>query len=130
MKEPVWLDVSAVCDFHLQLLAKFGGIEGIREPSLLDSALNGPKHLYSYGEPDIFDLAASYAHGIVRNHAFLDGNKRTGFVAAYVFLERNGWKILASEAEAAVMTIGLAAGEVQPEGYAEWLRDHTMPLQH
>ena len=100
----------------------------MRDEGLLDSALARPLNLYSYGEPDLFALAGAYAAGIVQNHPFVDGNKRTGLVAAALFLDRNGMEFLAPEAEAVVMTLGLAAGEIEEAGYAAWLRDRSRPL--
>ena len=124
MKEPIWLDLSTLCIIHQELLSRFGGLDGIRDLGLLESALSRPVQLFHYEDPDLFKLAMTYTSGIVRNHPFLDGNKRAGFIAAYTFLGLNGLKLTASEAEAAVMTIGLAAGELQPEGYAMWLREN------
>jgi death-on-curing protein len=98
-------------------------MEGIRDEGLLESALSKPLHRFHYEDAGLFELAASYAAGIVKNHPFLDGNKRTGFFTAAFFLEKNGFKLNASEAEAAVMTVGLASGECIPEAYAEWLKD-------
>jgi len=124
MKEPIWLERVVLETVHLELLSIYGGLEGIRDEGLLDTALGRPEQLFAYGEPDLFDLATSYAYGIVRNHPFLDGNKRAGFMAAYTFLIQNGWRIFAKEEEVVLMTIGLAAGELQPEGYAMWLREN------
>jgi len=90
---------------------------------LLESALNRPLQLYHDGKPDICDLSASYAHGIVKNHPFLDGNKRAGFMAAYTFLGVNGFQLAASEADAVLQTLALAAGEIEADAYAAWLRD-------
>lgn len=109
---------------HQQLLARFGGLDGIRDEGLLDSALNRPLQLFSYSDAGLFDLAAAYAEGIVKNHPFLDGNKRSGFLSAALFLELNGYVFTATEAEAVVMTVGLAAGELRAEGYAMWLKDN------
>jgi len=114
-----------LCEIQTALLALFGGLEGIRDPGLLESALNRPLHLFSYGDPDLFDLAAAYAAGLVKNHPFLDGNKRVGFMAAYTFLGINGFELQAPEEEAVVMTVGLAAGEIGAEVYAEWLRRNS-----
>jgi death-on-curing protein len=122
MKTPVWVERETVLTLHEQLVAEFGGDGGIRDEGLLDSALKKPEQLLNYGKPAIFDLAASYAFGIVKNHPFIDGNKRAGFVVAVVFLELNGHHFQASEADAAVKTLALAAGEMSEKEFAAWLR--------
>ncbi len=127
MSEPSWLDMSDVVSFHQALLARFGGLPGIRDEGLLDSALNRPRHLYTYGQPSLFELAAEYAVGIVKNHPFLDGNKRTGFIAAALFLEANGLFFAAPEEEAVLQTLALAAGEIGRDDYASWLRASCLP---
>jgi len=110
---------------HEQSLAEFGGPAGVRDEGLLDSALGKPQNLFAYGKPTLFQLAASYAFGIVRNHPFVDGNKRAGFVAAVLFLELNGYKFQAMEVDAALRTFALAAGEMTEAAYAEWLRTNA-----
>ena len=127
MNEPVWITREDCLAYHESLLERFGGLSGIREESLLDSALNRPKHLFAYGKPSIFQMAASYAHGIVKNHPFLDGNKRTGFMSAYIFLGVNGWSLEAPEEEAVLETLALAAGETSEEAYAAWLERTSVP---
>jgi len=121
--EPKWLLESVVYAMHERLLAEHGGASGVRDAKLLDSALARPKQILSYGEPDIFDLAAAYASGIVRNHPFVDGNKRTGFMCAFVFLARNGQRLTAPEIVAAQAVIDLAAGDLSEKDFAGWLRD-------
>ena len=106
---------------HEKLIERFGGLQGIRDEGLLDSALNKPLHVFNYGKPTVFELAASYALGIVKNHPFLDGNKRTGFVAAALFIEANGFSFQATEEEAVLETLALAAGERAEADYAAWL---------
>lgn len=118
----VWLSEEVVLAVHDRLLAVHGGSAGIRDRGLLESALARPRNVAAYAEPDVFDLAAAYADGIVKNHPFVDGNKRAGFMAAYVFLGRNGWRLQASETEATRTTLGLAAGELSEEQLAAWLR--------
>ncbi|MEI6494157.1 MAG: type II toxin-antitoxin system death-on-curing family toxin, partial [Verrucomicrobiota bacterium] len=93
MSEPFWLTREVVLAIQGELLARFGGLEGIRDEGLLDSALNRPLHLFHYGDPPLFELAAAYAEGIVKNRPFLDGNKRAGFMAAYTFLGVNGQQL-------------------------------------
>lgn len=122
MKEPRWVSAEVVLAVQEELLARFGGIEGLRDEGLLDSAINRSQHLFHYGKPSLFDLAAEYAFGIVKNHPFLDGNKRAGFMAAYVFLGANGQDLTAPEDEAVLHTLALAAGEISAEEYAMWLK--------
>ena len=125
MTEPSWLTRQAIEIVHDEQLAEHGGAAGLRDGGLLDTALARPKNLFAYGESDLCGLAAAYASGLVRNHPFVDGNKRTAFLAAYTFLAVNGLELDAPEAEAVVMTLDLAAGEMPEEGFAAWLRDRT-----
>jgi len=127
MNEPVWITREDCLAYHESLLERFGGLTGIRDESLLDSALNRPKHLFAYGKPSIFQMAASYAHGIVKNHPFLDGNKRAGFIAAALFIETNGYRFQAPEEEAVLETLSLAASETSEEAYATWLERTSVP---
>ena len=120
--EPCWLTREAVFAIHAQLLARFGGSAGIREDNMLESALAKPRQLHAYGQPNVYEMAAAYAFGIVKNHPFVDGNKRAGFVAAYTFLGINGFDFTAPEAEAVIFTRGLAAGEITIEQYTLWLQ--------
>jgi death-on-curing protein len=121
VKEPIWIDEADVHAFHLAMLSMFGGIRGIRDEGLLQSALSRPQNLFVYGEPSLYELAAEYAVGIVKNHPFLDGNKRAGFMAAAVFLETNGKRFSASEESVVLHTFALAAGEISGAEYAVWL---------
>ena len=125
MKEPVWVFREVVFMLHEQSLAQFGGAAGIRDEGLLDSALRRPPHRFAYGKPTLFDLAASYAFGLVKNHPFIDGNKRTGFVVAVVFLELNGYKFQANEVDATLQTLALAAGDMSETAFAEWLKANS-----
>jgi len=122
VKEPEWVLHEVVSMLHEQSLAQFGGSSGLRDEGLLESALGRPQHLFAYGKPTLFDLAASYAFGLVKNHPYIDGNKRTGFVVAVTFLELNGRRFGASEVDAALRTLALAAGEMTEAAYAEWLK--------
>ena len=122
MKEPKWVLREVVCAAHEQSLAQFGGAAGLRDEGLLDSALGRPPNLFAYGKPSLFDLAASYAFGIVKNHPFVDGNKRTGFIVAVVFLELNGYQFRASEVDATLQTLALAAGDMSEAAFSEWLK--------
>ena len=125
MKQPVWVLEETVLTLHEQLLAAFGGSSGIRERGLLESALARPVNLLAYGEPSLFDLAASYGFGLVKNHPFVDGNKRTGFTVAVAFLELNGHRFEATEADATVQTLALAAGALDEGQYAAWLQANS-----
>jgi death-on-curing protein len=122
VSEPVWIDSADCHAFHAAILAQFGGLEGVRDEGLLDSALGRPRQMFAYGSPTLFDLAAAYAFGIVKNHPFLDGNKRAGFMAAALFLEANGEVFSAPEEEVVALTVALAAGTTDEAGYAAWLR--------
>lgn len=126
MTEPFWVEREDCLAMHEKLLERFGGLKGIRDEGLLESALNKPRHLFSYGQPTVFEMAASYAVGIVKNHPFLDGNKRTGFVAAALFIEANGYLFQASEEEAVLETLALAAGETAEADYAAWLAKNSV----
>ena len=123
--DPVWLSEAVVLALHERLLAEHGGAQGIRDSSLLDSALARPVQLSAYGEPDICDLATAYASGIIRNHPFVDGNKRTAFMAAYVFLARNGLRLVATEVDAAQVVSLLAASEINEAAFSAWLRKNS-----
>lgn len=125
MKEPVWLLKSAVITVHDMMIARFGGAGGIRDEGLVDSALARPNHIFHYDHvADLAQLAAAYATGIIRNHPFVDGNKRTGFMAAYMFLDLNGTPLRADEVTATAMTLALAASEIDEKDYAIWLADN------
>jgi len=123
--EPRWLSKLFVLALHERLVAEFGGLAGLRDEGLLESALGKPQNLFAYGSPNAFDLAASYAFGIVRNHPFLDGNKRTGLAAAAVFLETNGFRVTAREVDATAATLGLAEGALSEKAFADWLTHHA-----
>ncbi len=123
-KEPLWIDKRDALAIHEKSIDQFGGTTGLRDAGLLESALARPQQLWAYGKgPTLFDLAAAYAYGIAKNHPFIDGNKRTAFGVMGVFLAINGYNLKASEAEATVMMIGIAAGDIEEEGMARWLKD-------
>ena len=124
MNEPVWLLDAAVLIAHEISLANFGGAEGIRDTHLLASALARPKNLFAYEKPDLCELAAAYTLGIVKNHPFVDGNKRTGFLAGAAFLELNGITLIASEPEATRVMLGVASGVVNEVQLADWYRNN------
>ena len=125
MTEPRWLEHRIIVAVHDAQLARHGGAGGVCDDGLLESAIARPRNLHAYGEGELCVLAAAYAFGIVRNHPFVDGNKRTAFVTAALFLQENALRLIAPEAEAVVMTLGLASGEMPEEGFAAWLRDRT-----
>ena len=125
MKEPEWVLRETVLGLQEQSLSAFGGLAGIRDPGMLDSALSRPANLFAYGKPTVFDLAASYAYGLAKNHPFIDGNKRAAFVVAVTFIELNGRRFSATEADAAVRTLALAAGEMSEAAYAAWLEANS-----
>jgi death-on-curing protein len=121
----LWLSKAAVLVFHEMQIAEHGGGTGIRDEGLLESALSRPENLSMYGTPDVFDLAAAYAFGIAKNHPFVDGNKRTAFVAAAVFLELNGYIFQASEVDVVLKVMALASGEMDEKSFSAWLRKNT-----
>jgi death-on-curing protein len=125
MNEPIWLELQAVQVLHDEQLAEHGGSPGVRDAGLLESALARPRNAWSYGEQDLVALAALYAAGIMRNHPFVDGNKRAGFLAAYAFLDVNGLEIVADEVEVVVQCLALAASEIDNAAFAAWLRENV-----
>ena len=130
MSEPVWLEREALLQLHQIGLEQFGGAPGVRDTGLLEAALMRARQVHAYEpETDIFALAAAYTGGFVRNHPFVDGNKRAGFAAALVFLAANGWDLEASSDEATAQVVGLAARDVTEEAFAGWLRSRCVPLR-
>lgn len=125
MREPVWVLREVVLLAQQQSLAQFGGLDGVRDAGLLDSALGRPGNLYAYGQPSLFELAASYAFGLIKNHPFIDGNLRTGLVVGLTFLGVNGWRLEATEVDATLRTLALAAGEMSEAAYADWLKANS-----
>ena len=116
-----WLRHDVAVAMHGELIAEHGGRPGIRDAGLLSSALARAHHRTAYGESTVFDLAAAYAFGIVSNHPFVDGNKRTGLLAACVFLDLNGWELTASETEAVTAVLALAVKEIDEAGFSSWI---------
>ena len=129
--EPVWLHDRIIEAIHMRQLAEHGGAEGVRDHALLATALAKPLQLHSYGDPppDLPTLAAAYAHGIARLHPFVDGNKRTSFVAALLFLRVNGQGIYASQEERYTTWLALAAGELDEAKLAQWLRERLTHME-
>jgi len=120
-----WVDRRVVLALHAEQLRAWGGGQGLRDEGLLDSALARPRNLAAHGEPDLADLAASYAYGMAKNHPFVDGNKRTALVVCETFLIDNGLSLDASDPELAVLFEELAAGGVSEDELAQWLREHV-----
>ena len=123
-----WVSADVVRVIHEQQIVRFGGGSGLRDEGLLLSALARPENLVAYGDPDVAALAAAYAFGIARNHPFVDGNKRTALVTAAVFLMENGHELVASEADAALTFLALAAGEVTEQALADWIRGNSVAV--
>ena len=117
-----WVALSAVLAIHEEQLAEHGGLDGIRDRGLLESALHRPRDLQNYGQPDLADLAAACAFGIARNHPFLDGNKRTSAVVTRLFLRLNGHDLDATQAERLAVWLALGAGEMTEQALADWMR--------
>jgi death-on-curing protein len=125
MKAPVWVRRDIVLAVQEMLLAEHGGAAGIRDEGMLDSALGRPENLFAYGKPTVFELAASYAFGLAKNHPFIDGNKRIGFATGILFLELNGYRFNAAEVDAVLKTLALAANEMTESAYATWIQVHS-----
>ncbi len=127
MKEPTWILRDVVVAIQHTLLAEHGGLSGIRDEALLDSALARPQNLFAYSDPiSIFDLAASYSYGLVLNHPFIDGNKRVALTVAGIFLEVNGYSLNAVEAEAVITFEHLASGRIIEKQLASWFQDYSI----
>jgi death on curing protein len=122
----LWLSPTLILAIHDEQLAEHGGSMGLRDAGLLDTVLAQPLNRPGYGEPDIAELAAVHALGIAQNHPFIDGNKRTAFVAMEVFLRLNGYQFTVGDAEAVVMTLAMAAGELPDNEFTAWVRMHTI----
>ena len=128
MTEPEWLELGIVIDFHAEQLALFGGLDGIRDLGLLESALARPQNKFAYGETNLAALAASYGFGIARNHPFIDGNKRTALASMIVFLNLNELALAAPQEAATAIVLALAAGEIGEDVLARWIADNIRPL--
>ena len=122
----VWIDASVIPAVHEEQLSEHGGALGLRDAGLLESALARPMQLAAYGEPDAAALAAAYGFGLARNHAFVDGNKRTAFVAVELFLSLNGHELSADDADCVLTMLRLAAGELAESEFAAWIRTHCI----
>lgn len=124
-----WLSREAVDIMHLEQLQEHGGLAGIKDENALEAALARPINKAAYGQPDVFELAAAYLYGIVKNHPYSDGNKRTGFLAAFTFLFINGYLIEADQASVIEFVLSVAAGEIDEEGATRFLRDFSVPIE-
>lgn len=122
-----WVHPQALALLHDESLAEHGGAPGVRDAGLLESALARPPNLAHYGTPDVFDLAASYGVGLAKNHPFVDGNKRAAFLAIGLFLVMNGYRLVATQADATLTMFSVASGIMDEPALAEWLRQHTQP---
>ncbi|MCW1410175.1 type II toxin-antitoxin system death-on-curing family toxin [Rhizobium sp. 1AS11] len=123
-----WLSRQAIENMHDEQIAEHGGLAGLRDANALETSLARPLNKAAYGETDIFVLAAAYLYAIVRNHPFVDGNKRTGYLAAFTFLYINRYVINADNAQVIAFVLEVAAGEIDEEGATRFLRDFSIPL--
>ena len=126
MKKWIWIDPRAIIAIHDEQLAEHGGSSGIRDAGLLESALARPVNLAAYEEPDVAALAASYAVGLAKNHPFVDGNKRTAFVAMELFLALNKFELVANDVECVTTMLAVAAGDVDETMLAMWIRQNLI----
>jgi death-on-curing protein len=123
----IWLDRRVMMAVHEEQLAEHGGASGIRDEGMFDSVLNRTPNSPAYGDPDVAALAAAYGFGLARNHPFVNGNKRTAFVAVELFLWLNGQELVADDASCVLTMLALAAGDLSEDAFADWLRAHTQP---
>ena len=128
MSEWTWLLREAVDIFHDEQLAEHGGLPGIKDENALEAALARPVNKAAYENPDVFELAAAYLFGIAKNHPFSDGNKRTAFVASYVFLRIHGWLVEATQGEIIEFVLAVASGEIDEVGAAMFFRDYCQRI--
>lgn len=125
MNGPIWLQRVWVDAIHFQQLQRFGGLHGVRDGNVIESALARPRNLWAYdGVTDLATLAAAYGYGLTRGHGYIDGNKRVGFVAMAIFLDINGWSLQAPEPEVVQAMLAVASGELAEADLAAWVREH------
>lgn len=124
--EWVWIPLPVILAVHDEQLAEHGGLRGIRDEGLLESAMARPAHMAAYAEPDFSELAAAYGYGIARNHPFADGNKRSAFVASQLFLRLNGFNMTTSDADKILTMLALAAGDIDEPTFADWIRRNSL----
>ncbi|MDC7677061.1 type II toxin-antitoxin system death-on-curing family toxin [Asticcacaulis machinosus] len=127
MSEYRWLREDTLLAIHDEQLAEHGGLAGIRDLKLLQSAVARPQQIRHYGQPDIAELAAAYGYGISRNHPFMDGNKRTAFVSIELFLLLNGFELTADDAACVLTMLSVASGDITEVTFADWIRTHLSP---
>jgi death-on-curing protein len=127
MSDWVWVDASVALAIHDEQLAEHGGAAGVRDQGAFEPAMARPVNLAAYGDPDAAALAAAYAFGLARNHAFVDGNKRTAYVVAEIFLDLNGIRLTSSDADSILTFVALAAGDIDEDALATWFRANTAP---
>ncbi len=125
----VWIEATIIVAVHDMQIAEHGGGEGLRDAGLLESALARPQNLAAYGAPDAAQLAAAYGYGIARNHPFVDGNKRSAFIAAKLFLRLNGWDFVAEGTEHVGIMLRLAEGSLSEDDFATWIRARLQPYK-
>lgn len=128
MKNWIWIDPEILLAAHDEQLVEHGGASGIRDPGLFESALARPQNLAAYGQSDAAALSASYAYGLAKNHAFVDGNKRISLIALEYFLELNGFELDADDAQCVLVILSVASGAMDEDGLAEWIRRHMRRL--
>lgn len=127
MSQWKWVNRQVLLLLHDESLAEHGGAPGLRDEGLFDSALARPVNLALYEQPDVASLAASYGVGLAKNHAFVDGNKRAAFLAVGMFLAVNGFRLRATQADATLTVMDVAAGVMDEAGFAQWIREHIQP---
>jgi death on curing protein len=127
MSEPHWFSRKKALTLHDLIPTNHNNPNNMRNNNMLESALAKPRQLFAYGTPSLAEMAAAYSAGVVKNHPFLDGNKRTGFMLGAAFLECNGLTFFASEVDATLRTLALAAGEINEADYAAWLSENSRP---
>ncbi len=121
----VWLDNAVMLAVHDEQLAEHGGIAGVRDQGMFESAMQRAPNLAAYGEPDFADLASAYGVGLAKNHPFLDGNKRTAFVAVELFLVLNGHLLIATDVECVLTMLSVAGGDMNEVDFAAWIRNNS-----
>ena len=127
MSQWKWVNRQVLLLLHDESLAEHGGAPGLRDEGLLDSALARPVNLALYKQPDVASLAASYGVGLAKNHPFVDGNKRTAFLAVGMFLAVNGFRLRATQVDATLTVMDVAAGVLDEAAFAQWIREHIQP---
>jgi death-on-curing protein len=122
-----WIDRRTLILLHDESLAEHGGASGLRDETMLQSALARPLNLVNYGSPDVADLAAAYGVGLAKNHPFIDGNKRAAFLSVGLFLALNGQRLVSTQAEATLVMFDVAASAMDESSSADWIRGHMAP---